>query len=154
MTAAPRKSLRPLLLPGLILALVLAFSVWSLDQARRRTSPVINEDYYDYGLKYTGTDLERRSAGEPDWSLTVRLDGCRLEARLTDELGRAVAGGTGELFLMGTAIADPETPLVLVDRGKGYYQARLPDDLEGQVAARLVMKQSGLGLRRSLLLNL
>ena len=154
MSAAPRKRLPPLLLPALILVLVLALSFWSIDQARRRTSPVIDTDYYDYGLKYTGTDLERRRAGEPDWSLTVRLDGRRLEARLTDGLGRAVAGGTGELFLMGTGIADPETPLALVDRGKGYYRLRLPDDLQGQVGARLVLKRSGLGIRRSLLLNL
>jgi len=154
MTAAPRKSLRPLLLPALILALVLALSVWSVDQARRRTSPVIDADYYDYGLKYTGTDLERRSAGEPDWTLAVRLDGRRLEARLTDEQGRAVAGGTGEVFLLGAGIAGPKAPLALVDQGKGYYRLRLPDDLQGQVAARLVLKRSGIGIRRSLLLNL
>lgn len=151
MTALPLRSFWPSLL--LMLALLFAaITGWSIYRAATEVSAVTDAGYYSHGLRYNHTRVEQQAAESRGWTLTTTLEDRRLQLRLLDREGKAVAGASGAVTLYSVRSGNP-TILPLVELSPGHYTTRLPGELRGEINARLQLARDGAQLSRSLLFN-
>jgi nitrogen fixation protein FixH len=148
----PHRSWQPLL--TVVIVLFLALTGWSIFQAQRQVSSVTDRNYYSHGLKYNETALERRAAQTLGWQLTLQLNGRTLELRLTDETGRPISGGSGNLLLDSRPGGGRRADLPLQEREPGFYRVALPDRVQGPVQGQVTLTSAGASIHRSLLLSL
>lgn len=146
-----QKTVFPPLLAVLILVF-LAFTGWSVWMAVRADPAVTDPDYYSKGLKYNRTLLEKRAAASLGWELVATLDKGRLRIALHDGRGRPVSGAAGEVTLFASRSGLQH--LKLRETSPGVYRVRLPDDLGGELRARVEFDRRGARLMRDLLLNI
>ena len=151
MTALPPRNIWSLLL--LLLALLfIGVTGWSIYRAGTQVSGVTDANYYSHGLKYNNTRVEQQAAESLGWSLNTTLEERRLQVRLQDRDGKAVAGASGDVTLYQVRSGNP-TILSLVELSPGLYTTRLPSELRGEITARLHMVRDGAQLSRSLMFN-
>ncbi len=151
MTKSPLRGFWPRLL--LLLALLfVGITGWSINRATTQVSAVTDAGYYSHGLKYNHTRVEQQAAESLGWSVTTTLENRRLQVRLQDRDGSAVAGATGAIILYAVRSGNP-TRLPLVELSPGHYTTRLPSDLRGEITARLQLARDGAQLSRSLMFN-
>ncbi len=139
----------------LILALLgsfLLFSVWSAYRATNYGAQITDRDYYNKGLRYNSTILEKRAASVLGWQLDAELQGQQLQLKLSDGKGNPVAGAQGQLVFFQKANAN--TSLALIETTPGLYLADLPPTVKGEVAVRVDFEYAGARLNRQLLLNI
>lgn len=151
MTASPPRNIWPQLL-SLLALLFLSITGWSVYRATTQVSAVTDTGYYSHGLKYNNTRVEQQAAESLGWSLTTTLEERRLQIRLQDRDGSAIAGAMGEVTLYQVRSGNP-TILPLVELSPGNYTTRFPNDLRGEITARLRMGRDGAQLNRSLMFN-
>lgn len=151
MTADRRRRWSPLLTA--VILLFLGLTAWSIDQARRKVSPVTAGDYDRYDLKFAMSDRERRAGDERDWTLSADLAERVLTIRVADAENSLASGGRGELVLVG-ALPAPASALPVTEAAPGRYQVRLPPTLAGPVTARLRLHLPDTDLQRTLQLHL
>lgn len=135
--------------PQLVALLGLFFvglTAWAVLRAHTGVSQVIDRSYYDHGLRYNHTLLERQAAESLGWQVAVSVREGELESRLTDRDGGPVTGAAGELQL-------GDTRLTLAEKAAGLYAAPLPPAHRGEVSALLLLQRNGASLRRHLLLS-
>jgi len=146
------KSFYPLLIV-LLLGSFLAFCGWSAYRASTHSSRIIDPDYYAKGLKYNSTLVEKRAAKTLGWQLKSELHSRQFQVHLTDGQGTPVSGANGTLVIYqpqnGNSMALP-----LTETDPGIYQANLPADLNGEIAAYLNFEHAGALVNRQLLLNI
>lgn len=141
--------------PRLLLLLALLFAGitgWSIYRAATQVSAVTDAGYYSHGLKYNHTRVEQQAAESLGWALSTNLEDRRLQVRLHDREGKAVAGASGDVTLYAVRSGNP-TILPLVELSPGHYTTRLPAELRGEISARLQLVRDGAQLNRSLLFN-
>lgn len=91
---------------------------------------------------------ERRGDGLR-WSLEIRLDDTRLIARL-QEKGEPVSGVKGRILFTAKG-KNQELPLR--ESAAGEYTRTFPSDLQGRVAARIVLSRGDASIARGLLIG-
>lgn len=91
---------------------------------------------------------ERRGAGLR-WNLDIRLDGTRLIARL-QEKGEPVSGVEGRIRFVAKG---QNRELPLRESAPGEYTATFPSDLQGRVAARIILFRGDASMARGLLIG-
>lgn len=141
--------------PRLLFLLALLFvgiTGWSIYRATTRVSAVTDAGYYSHGLKYNHTRVEQQAAESLGWTLSTALEDRRLQVRLHDRDGNAVAGASGDVTLYAVRSGNP-TILPLVELAPGHYTTRLPAELRGEITARLQLVRDGAQLHRSLMFN-
>lgn len=147
-----RRRWHPLL--TIIILLFFALTAWAVDQARKKVSPVSDNEYYSHGLHYdTGEDGKHgETAG--GWTLTVKLEGQLLKATLHEADGSPVTGAKGEVVLLGSRPGEMKRLDLLFDEvDPGLYVIHFPADLKGQAMAQLTLEKGPVSLHRSLMLN-
>ncbi len=139
-----------------IILVFLALTLWAVDQARRKVSPVIDREYYAHGLTFNQTELEQTAANTRGWTLKMRIAGPSLETFLSDGSGRPVTGAKGDLVILGShSGANPPLGLPLREQDRGHYLASLPEGLsgQGQVQAQVSFSLDGARIHRTMMLN-
>lgn len=142
--------------PTLILILFgafLLFSVWSAMRASTLGTQVTDRDYYNKGLKYNSTLIEKRAAGVIGWSLKTQITNHQLQIQLRNSEGQAVAGAVGQLSFF-KQIHGQNLLLSLTETAAGTYQVELPADLQGELNVRIDFEYRGARINRLLLLNI
>lgn len=137
----------------LIVAGFLAFSAWSFRRAADEASAVTDRDYYSHGLRYNQTLLERQAAASLGWTSRATLEGRLLRVELRDRAARPVTAARASVTVHDGAGGTP-LHLPLAETAVGFYAARLPDNLRGELPALLDFDQNGARLSQRLLLAL
>ena len=146
------KNFYPLLI-GLLLGSFLIFCGWSAYRAATHGSRISDPEYYSKGLKYNSTLVEKQVARTLGWQLKSELHSRLLQVRLTNAQGVPVSGASGKLVFYEAGVNN-NIALPLVETAPGTYQAALPLDLKGEIAAHLDFEHDGAQINRQLLLNL
>jgi len=141
-----------LMLLGLFFILITG---WSVFTAGRGVSSVVDPHYYDHGLKYNDTLIERRAAGTMAWNAVLALESRQVTVRLTDGGTGPVTGCRGQITLHMTT-EDSRIPVSfeLHESAPGVYSLVLPANIEGTVPAELKLGRDSMIFRRNILLNI
>jgi nitrogen fixation protein FixH len=142
--------------PKIIMLLIGSFIVflgWSAHQAATRGSDIADRDYYSKGLRYNTTLIEKQAASVLGWKVEVALREHTLDIILHDRQNLPVNSGEATLYLYQPSASSP-LELGLSEIRPGTYRLVLPDDLSGEIRARLDLHREGARISRNLLLNL
>ena len=140
-----------LIMLGVIFGLL---SAWSFYRAGREASPVVDPDYYDRGIKYNESQSSQKAAEDMGWLAVIKVDGRRVEVRLSDADKSPVTGCRAQISLHQPRGATTPSNVVLLEEAPGTYAAELPPDLAGAVPAELSLGKDNLLLERRILLNI
>ncbi len=149
---ASKNNFYPLLVL-LLLGSFLCFSVWAAVRAIDSGPQVTDTDYYNQGLRYSSTLLEKKAATVLGWEVSTQLVERTLEFHLSDKQGRPVIAAKGTLFLYLPETTS-RTRLALQELGSGIYTLNLTAGMTGGMSAQLEFERDGARLNRQLLLNL
>lgn len=142
--------------PGLIILLLgsfILFLAWSAFQASTEGTQVTDRDYYNQGLKYNSTMVEKRAAAAMGWQISPKLSEGKLLLRLSDRDGLPVSAANGFLHLYSRPGSDlQKLPLSEIDAG--LYRAELPVSIKGETTLRIEFERDGARLNRQLLLKI
>ncbi|WP_020676359.1 FixH family protein [Geopsychrobacter electrodiphilus] len=141
------------LLIFLLLGSFLLFSAWSARQAATRGSQISDINYYSKGLKYNNTRIEERAAASRGWKLTTEINNNNLRFSLSDKDGHSISHASGELTLF-LSQEDRVVHLQTTEPEPGLYLLKLPDEIKGNLQARIVFEQQGVRISRQLLVNI
>jgi len=141
-----------LIMLGLFFVLITG---WSIFTASSGVSSVVDPYYYDHGLKYNNSEVERNAAAVMDWNIDVRV----IERLVTINLQKAsqdpVSGCRGQLSLHSPKSDIKQVAsLELKELSPGIYAVQLPINIAGTVPAELVLGKDNILIRRSILLNI
>ena len=138
------------------LGLALLFGVFligmavSMALASLRASRVVDVDYYDHGLHYDQAHNGSSKAGF-DWVITASLAGDRLQVRVKDQSGKAVAGGKLS-FQPEPGRAGQPAKLALSEAEPGLLQAPRPLSPQGELRGTLRFTRGDAAASRRLVL--
>lgn len=155
-TATTRKTnLWPLLVIA-IGAAFLAVTVWSIQQAGQKLSPVTDHDYYRHGLRYNQTTIERKAAESAGWVMHSGISGRRLTIVLENGQHEPVTGCRGQLIIYdgGTNQPSRRMALTISEAPAGSYNIAMPADLAGTLTGDLSLYRNGAVFNRRVLINL
>lgn len=137
----------------LLIGSFIVFLGWSAYQAATRGSDIADRDYYSKGLRYNTTLIEKQAASVLGWKVEVALREHTFDIVLRDRQNLPVSSGEAKLYLYLSSASAP-IELGLSEIRPGTYRRVLPDDLSGEIRARLDLNREGARISRNLLLNL
>jgi len=142
--------------PWLLLIIGVSFlclTAWSIYRANKGTSAVTDREYYSHGLRYNESLIERKAAEALGWRVKSTIEGHTLAFFLENREGEPVrkASGALELFIKKKS---SRIRLPLAHTDPGVYQVNIPEDISGEITAKLEFEKNGARLSKQLLLNL
>ena len=121
-------------------------SLWSINRSISNMQKNENDSPARVAPDHT---YEERSGDGLRWNLEIRLDDTHLIAHL-QERGKPVTGVKGGIRFVAEG---KNRELPLRESSAGEYTAPLPSDLQGRVAARIVLSRGDASIARGLLIG-
>ena len=142
-----REHLWPAAIVG-VLAVTVLVNVAVMVVARDKDAAVIEPDYYQRAVRWDSTLADERRSADLGWRLeaglgAVSAGGTRLDVRLVDRAGQALAGAVVRVAAVHNVEAGHVVRAVLTDDGQGAYSGLLPLGHRGLWEMRFDVSRGG-----------